>query len=140
MACRQCCSGPVTPGDAPALIHPGKGTEHVSNVAVDDAADFCALALSDAEPGACFILARDDPPTMRAVAEAASCGRGLDGRVVAESAEQTRGSVGPMADPLLLDQSFDTSAARTFGWSPRRSDLLEELHSGSDATAVLNSL
>lgn len=128
--------GPVTPGEAPALIHPGDGSARVSNVAVDDAADFYALALSAAQPGARFVLAQDDPPTMRSVAEAASRGRGLDGRVAAETDEQTRARLGMIADPLLLDQTFDSSAARVLGWSPHCAGLLEELATGSYATSV----
>lgn len=131
--------GPVTSDDSPALIHPGDGGEHVSNVAVDDAADFYALALSSADSGSTFLLTQDNPPTMREVAEAASHARGLGGRVVAEGAEQSRGRLGYLADPLLLDQTFDTSAARALGWSPERIPLLDELRSGSYATAAADS-
>lgn len=131
--------GPVTSDDPPALIHPGDGGEHVSNVAVDDAADFYALALAEAESGSTFLLTQDEPPTMLEVAEAASEGRGLGGRAVAEGAEQSRTRLGYLADPLLLDQTFDTSAARALGWAPNRTSMLDELRSGSYAASSANS-
>ncbi|MCD2196993.1 NAD-dependent epimerase/dehydratase family protein [Actinomycetospora endophytica] len=121
--------GPVRDG---RLLHPGSGDQHVAAVAAEDVAALYVLALTSAPAGSTLLAAEDGSPTMREVAEAAARGRGLAG-VAAEPEDETRGRIGPMTDPLLLDQQVDASAARSLGWRPGGPGLLADLERGSYA-------
>lgn len=127
--------GPRTGGDEPALLFPGTGAQHVSNVYLDDVVDLYVRAISDAQPGSYLIAANDFSPTMREVAQAASRGQGLAGRVQPEPADATRGRLGPLADALALDQRVDPARAHALGWKPTGPSLLDELATGSYRTA-----
>ena len=109
-----------------ALSFPG-GAQHFNSVHVDDAARLYQLALESAPGGSYYLAATVDPPLISEVAAAASRLRGLDGRIVAEPESSTRDRLGPIADPLLLDQRVDISHAAELGWAPTGPSLLEEL-------------
>jgi nucleoside-diphosphate-sugar epimerase len=126
-------TGPRTEGDAPALLYPGTGSERMSNIHVDDLADLYVRALADAEPGSYLIAANDYSPTMREIAEAASTGLGLEGRVRQEAPEATQERLGLIAEVLLIDQRIAASRARELGWAPNGPALLDELATGSYA-------
>lgn len=115
--------GPVRDG---ALSFPG-GPQHFNSVHVDNVAELYRLALESAPAGSYYLGAATDPPLMADVAAAASLLRGLGGRVTAEPELATRERLGPIADPLLLDQRVDTSHATALGWVPTGPSLLEEL-------------
>lgn len=124
-------TGPRTSDEQPALLYPGSGSQHMSNVHRDDIAALYVLALTEAAPGSYLIAANTAAPTMLEVAEAASRGQGLEGRIAQEGWEDTVARLGPLADALALDQQVDSSAARALGWEPAGPALLEDLADGS---------
>ncbi len=131
--------GPRTQQDLPALLFPGDGDQHVSNVLRDDLARLYVLALTAAPAGSYYLAANGASPTMREVAVAASRGQGLDGRVAPEEPGATRDRFGPLADALLLDQQVDDALARGLGWQPTGPTLLDELATGSYASAPVGT-
>jgi nucleoside-diphosphate-sugar epimerase len=119
--------GPVT--GAGELLFPG-GDQRFANLHRADAARLFRLVLEGAEPGGYYLAANADAPTMREVAAAAS----PSGRARPEPVDDTRRRLGPLADPLLLDQRVDAARARALGWAPTGPTLLDELATGSHAT------
>ena len=73
------------------------------------------------------------------MASETSASSALDGRVAEEPEAATRERLGPMADPLLLDQQVDCSRARALGWRPSGPAMLDDLATGSYATAGARS-
>lgn len=124
---------PRTQDEPPALLFPGGGTQHVSNVQRDDLAEFYVLALTSAPAGSYDLAANGTSPTMAEVAAASSRGQGLHGRAAPEAPDATRDRLGPLADALLLDQQVDSAFARGLGWTPTGPSLLDELATGSYA-------
>ncbi len=128
-------AGPTTGGDSPALLYPG-ADQRFANVYTGDIAAMFRLALETAPPGSYYLAANADAPTMATVAARASRLRGLDGRAVPEPAEDTRSRLGPLTDPLLLDQQIDASHAHELGWHPTGPSLLDELAEASYAAGA----
>jgi nucleoside-diphosphate-sugar epimerase len=112
------------------LHYPGQ-TQWFSNVHVDDAAALFVRVLEHDEPGPYVMAANTDPVPMEALARALSEAQGLAGQIHGDSPEEARQRLGPLADPLLLDASFDSSAARALGWAPNGPALIDEIRSGS---------
>jgi nucleoside-diphosphate-sugar epimerase len=105
-------------------------------VAADDLGRLYALALASAEPGSYYLGVNGQNPTVREIGEAGSRGTGGDGRVVGSSGPDTEARLGPLAAALDLDQqATGAKARRELGWQPTGPSLLEELSSGSYATA-----
>ncbi len=127
--------GPRSHALPPELLFPGDGAQHVSNVFRDDLADLYVLALETAPAGSYYLAANSHAPTMREVAAAASTGQGLEGRIAPEATAATHDRLGPLADALLLDQQVDSAHARALGWDPTGPSLLDELATGSYASA-----
>jgi nucleoside-diphosphate-sugar epimerase len=122
--------------DDGALVLPGGGDQHWTTVAADDLGRLYALALASAEPGSYYLGVNGQNPTVREIGEAGSRGTGGDGRVVGSSGPDTEARLGPLAAALDLDQqATGAKARRELGWQPTGPSLLEELTSGSYATA-----
>ncbi|WP_426592543.1 NAD-dependent epimerase/dehydratase family protein [Cellulomonas sp. McL0617] len=104
----------------------GSGEQRWSVVHVEDLADAFVAALSSGPRGQRVVAASGQTPTVREIAQAVV---GPQGRVLAESDEDTRARLGAaFADALLLDQPAGGSLARTvWGWAPSRPALLDEL-------------
>jgi nucleoside-diphosphate-sugar epimerase len=124
-------------GVAPALRLIGDGSQRWATVHVDDLAALYVLAVERGDAGAVYIGASGNNPTVRELAEAAAGAAGLEGRVEAESVDESRSRLGEgLADALLLDQQARGSKARIdLGWEPNGATLLEEIASGSYAPA-----
>lgn len=125
-------NGPLTGGDEPALLYPGRD-QHFSNVYIEDIAALYVLALSEAAPGSYYLGANGESPSIRELAEAASKNRGLCGRVETEPTDAARERLGPVADAILLDQRVTSRHAWALGWTPNGPSLLEEMRTGSYA-------
>jgi nucleoside-diphosphate-sugar epimerase len=125
---------PVT-GSTPALHLIGDGSQHWATVHVDDLAALYVLAFEHAAAGSTIIAASGQNPTVRELGEAAAAAAGIEGGVVAESADASRERLGAgYADALLLDQQARGRSARiTLGWEPNRPSLVEEITRGSYA-------
>jgi len=107
-------AGPVTDGDEPALMFPGRA-QHFGNVFVEDVARLYRLAVLSAPPGSYFLAASASAPTIDQVASAASRLGDLDGRVTPEPETQTRARLGPLAEPPAAgpaDRCFTGQEAR----------------------------
>jgi nucleoside-diphosphate-sugar epimerase len=124
-------------GVAPALRLIGDGSQHWATVHVDDLAALYVLAVERGDAGAVYIGASGNNPTVRQLAEAAATADGLEGRVEAESVDESRSRLGEgLADALLLDQQARGSKARIdLGWEPNGVPLVDEVASGSYAPA-----
>ena len=121
-------TGPQADG---ALLFPGSGDQHWVTVHTDDLAQLYVLALTG-PAGAYWLGAGGESPTVRAIAEAASHGLGLDGQVAPEPAEGTQARLGPMTEALLLDQVASGAKARQeLGWEPSQRSILDDLTTGS---------
>ena len=122
--------GPPSDDRPAALLFPG-AEQHFANVFVDDVAAFYVLALERAPAGSYFLIANPDAPRISEIAQAASRGRGLDGRVTPEPETDTRARLGPLTDAILLDEEVDCTHAMQLGWTPTGPALLQELEHGS---------
>ena len=127
--------GPQTKGAESALLYPGLD-QHFSNVYIEDVAALYLLALTGAAPGAYYLGANGESPSMRELAAAASTALGLAGHVQAEAEDATRGRLGPLTDALLLDQQVNNQHVQSLGWTPTGPLLLDELRTGSYADLV----
>jgi nucleoside-diphosphate-sugar epimerase len=117
----------------------GNGENHWPVVHVQDIADLYVRALEKAEPGSLYHGAEKDSAKVREVAQAASEGAGIPGKVAAWPLEEARKTLGPFADALALDQQISSERARKIlGWNPRRAGILEDLRRGSYATHSAN--
>lgn len=121
---------PRTGGDDAALLFPGSGDQHWATVHTDDLGRLYVAVLG-AGPGQYVLGATGSNPTVRALAEAASHAAGLGGRVA--SNPHPAATLGPMAQPLALDQQASGAKARSLGWEPTGPTLLDELATGSYA-------
>jgi nucleoside-diphosphate-sugar epimerase len=124
---------PRTEDGALTLI--GDGTQHWTTVHARDLADLYVKALEGAAHGSRYIGASGANPTVRELGEAAARAKGGDGRVVAESVQESRARLGELlADALVLSQQATAAKARMdLGWEPNGPSLLSELQSGSYA-------
>lgn len=115
-------------------LYVGDGTNRVSAVHVDAAADAYVAALDRGEAGAVYHVASDDAPDMRTLAEAVAIGTGA--RAVSVTEAEAVEAVGPFAAMFLaLDNGLDSGRARCeLGWSPTgRPSLLWDAAHGSYA-------
>jgi nucleoside-diphosphate-sugar epimerase len=118
------------PRDEDGALHLiGDGSQHWTTVHVDDLADLYCAVLEEAQGGEHYIAASGDNPTVRDLAQAVV---GPEGRVVAESREETEARFGvPFTEALLLDQqALGGKAKSEFSWNPHRPFLTEELSAG----------
>jgi nucleoside-diphosphate-sugar epimerase len=108
----------------------GDGTQRWVTVHVDDVAALYALVLAGGDALGYVIAASGDNPTVRELAEAAAG----DAGVVPETDDESRARLGAAyADALLLDQASSGAKARSLGWKPTPTTLLQELKTGSYA-------
>jgi nucleoside-diphosphate-sugar epimerase len=115
----------------------GDGTNHWGNVHRDDLAALYVLALERAAAGALLYNAGDDTWfTVREMAQAASIGAGTDGAVSAWPLDEARREFGAFADGLALDIRINSARAREqLGWRTRTTTILDDLQTGSYASA-----
>ncbi len=125
-------AGPRTEGDDAALLFPGSGDQHWTTIHTDDLGRLY-LAVLAAGPQQYVLGVSGENPTVRALAEAASQAAGLAGRVAPEDPDDTAARLGPLAEPLALDQQATGDRARSLGWAPTGPTLLDELATGSYA-------
>ncbi len=110
----------------------GDGSQHWTTVDVDDLAALYVLALEKGRPGATYIGASGQNPTVRELGEAIAAGYDVAEGVRAESDDDTRARLGKaFADALLLDEQASGATARTeLGWAPVARPLVEQLAAG----------
>ncbi|WP_138735016.1 NAD-dependent epimerase/dehydratase family protein [Modestobacter excelsi] len=126
--------GPRT--DDGALVLPGSGEQHWTTVHADDLGRLYARALTRAAAGSYYLGASGQNPTVREIGEAAGRGAGLGTATVGSTAAETEARLGPLAGAFDLDQQATGAKARAeLGWQPTGVSLLEDLGSGSYATA-----
>lgn len=132
---RVIVDAPRGSGVAPALQLIGDGSQHWATVHVDDVAALYVLAVENGAAGEVYIAASGANPTVRELGELAARAAGLDGRVEAQSVEQTSARLGAgLAEALLLDQQARGTKARIdLGWEPNGPSLADEILSGSYA-------
>lgn len=116
--------------------YPGDGSDRLSAVHADDAADAYVLALEHGAGGRVWNVAAETV-TARALAEAVAEGAGG-----VSTAPATLGAFGAATHPflaLLLSASFELDAGATrreLGWTPRGPGLAEDVGRGSYARAA----
>lgn len=110
-----------------ALTVIGDGTQHWVTVHVDDIAELYVRVLESGTAQGYVLAADGANSTVRELGEALA-----GGPVVAEGVQASRERLGVLfADALLLDQQADGAKARTLGWRPTASSLVDEFTSGS---------
>ncbi len=107
----------------------GEGTNEWMGVHVDDLADLYVAAITGEHPGIYNATARDEF-TMRELAEAIA---ELTGTVaVSLTLDQALAGLGPAAALLTRSTPLDPNKVEhTFGWQPRRAELIEDVRAGS---------
>jgi nucleoside-diphosphate-sugar epimerase len=119
-----------------ALVLPGSGEQHWTTVHADDLGRLYARALTQAAPGSYYLGVSGHNPTVREIGEAASRGAGRGTATVPSTDEETEARLGPLAGAFDLDQQATGTKARAeLGWEPTGPSLVEDLSSGSYATA-----
>lgn len=114
--------GPRTESGALTLV--GDGTQRWTWVHVDDLARLYRIVVEHPEGQGRVLGVDGSSPTVREIAETVAGPAG----VVAETAEATRARLGvAFADALLLDQAASGAKARSLGWEPRHTSVLDEL-------------
>lgn len=118
-----------------AVPYVGSGAQRWPFVHVDDLAALYVRALEDAPAGTLLHAADGSALPMKQVAEAASHGAGLEGRITPWPLEEARAALGGFADALALDQQVSAARARELlGWQPQAFSVLDDLKSGSYAS------
>jgi nucleoside-diphosphate-sugar epimerase len=126
--------GPRT--DDGALVLPGSGEQHWTTVHADDLGRLYARALTQAAAGSYYLGVSGQNPTVREIGEAALRGTGEEPRTLPSTDAETEARLGALAGAFDLDQRATGDRARTeLGWKPVEVSLLEDLASGSYATA-----
>lgn len=121
---------PRTESGALRLI--GDGSQHWTFVHVDDLARLYVAVLEHDGPLGRVIGSDGSPTTVRALAESVANAAG----VAPEPAEATRERLGAaFADALLLDQDARGAKARSLGWEPEHTSVLDELRTAEAAAA-----
>jgi len=121
---------PRTGSGALRLI--GDGEQRWTWVHVDDLARLYELAVTHEAPIGRVIGSDGSPTTVRELAEAAAGGAGVG--VAPERADATRERLGAaFADALLLDQAALGAKARSIGWAPEHTSILEEVEREASA-------
>ncbi|MDB4951708.1 MAG: NAD-dependent epimerase/dehydratase [Gemmatimonadetes bacterium] len=114
----------------------GDGANRWSTVHVDDLADLYLLALGRAEGGSVWNAEGGETVSMAELAAAASRTAGAGGRVEGLEPDEAKAAFGWMTRMLALNLVVTSARARAeLGWSPSSPSLLEELASGSYASA-----
>lgn len=110
--------------DDGAWLAIGTGEQHWTTVHRDDLAELYVLAIENPIEGV-FVAASGHNPTVNEITAAASGGQ----PVVAEGLDASRARLSAaFADALFIDQQASGAKARsTFGWTPSRPTVLEEL-------------
>ncbi|MCY1693546.1 NAD-dependent epimerase/dehydratase family protein [Curtobacterium sp. SL109] len=124
---RLLLNGPVDDG---RLVYPGD-TQKFAAIHVDDAAALFVRVLEHDAPGSYVIASNDHATPMNSLARALSQIRGLQGNIRAEAPAAALNRLGMLAEPMLLDATFNTSAAHELGWSPEGPALIDDVLSGS---------
>lgn len=120
--------GPRATNGALTLI--GAGEQHWTWVHVDDLARLYLLAVEHPEPLGRLIGSDGNPTTVRAIAESVARPAG----VVGESVEAARARFGTaFADAILLDQRAYGERARSLGWVPEHTSVLDEVRAARAA-------
>ncbi|MCO5993179.1 NAD-dependent epimerase/dehydratase family protein [Actinoallomurus rhizosphaericola] len=113
----------------------GDGANEWSSVHVDDLARLYVAALERGDRQLVVNVATRSRTSMRQIAEAVAGTTGA--RALSISLEQARQALGPFAGVLTRSSPLDPSRAeRVFGWKPVEPGLLDELRTGSYATAT----
>ncbi|MCO5968683.1 NAD-dependent epimerase/dehydratase family protein [Actinoallomurus soli] len=113
----------------------GDGANDWSSVHVDDLARLYVAALERGERHLVVNAATRSRTSMRQIAEAVADTTGA--RAMSITLEQARQALGPFAGVLTRSSPLDPSRAeRVFGWKPVERGLLDELRTGSYATAT----
>jgi len=120
-------NGPV---DGGRLVYPG-GTQKFAAIHVDDAAALFVRVLEHDAPGSYVIASNDQATPMDSLARALSQVRGLQGNIHGEAPAAALNRLGMLAEPLLLDVTFNTSAAHELGWTPKSPSLTDDVLFGS---------
>ncbi|WP_353815859.1 NAD-dependent epimerase/dehydratase family protein [Agromyces sp. SYSU T00266] len=119
---RLITDAPRSAGGALRLI--GDGRQHWTWVHVDDLARLYLAVLEHDGPVRRVIGSDGAPTTVRSIAESVAGPAG----VVPESAEATRARLGTaLADSLMLDQAARGGLARSLGWEPEHTGVLDEV-------------
>lgn len=113
----------------------GNGENRWPLVQVNDLAELYLLALKKAESGEIYNASDNQSYTVKELAEAASEGAGLDGKVVSWPKDKAREQLGALADALCLSQNVSGAKAMEFlGWEPKAPyNAIEDLKLGSYA-------
>jgi len=123
---------PRTGSGALRLI--GDGEQRWTWVHVDDLARLYELAVTHQAPLGRVIGSDGSPTTVRALAEAVAGAGGVG--VAPERADATRERLGAaFADALLLDQAAIGAKARSMGWVPEHTSILDEVRVAADRAA-----
>ena len=119
-----------------AVRYVGDGQNRWPFVDVDDLAQLYVLALEKATAGSLYHAAHGPSYRVKETAEAASFGAGTKGKTQSWPLEEARKTLRGFADALVLDQQVSAEKAKKeLGWSPRASSPLDDLKTGSYATA-----
>lgn len=124
-----------------AARYVGSGENHWSTVHVDDLADLYRLALEGladgrVEPGTLFHVGAEPTVSMRALAEAIATGTGVGETGSWTVDEANASSAYPFAELFATDVRLDASRARRLlGWTPSRPSILDDIATGSYASA-----
>ncbi|WP_055588855.1 NAD-dependent epimerase/dehydratase family protein [Streptacidiphilus griseoplanus] len=119
-----------TAGAVPCI---GDGANHWALIHVDDLAELYTAAL-DAPAGSVYAAVSDQNPTLADITLALSRAAGCPGRIETLTLDEARTRMGPIAEAFALDQQLTGARARReLGWTPTRTDPLEELARPSSA-------
>jgi len=119
--------------DSGALRLIGDGAQRWTFVHVDDLARLYVAVLEHEGPLGRVIGSDGSPLTVRALAESVADAAG----VAPESADATRERLGAaFADALLLDQDARGAKARSLGWVPEHTSVLDAVRAAGDAAAA----
>jgi nucleoside-diphosphate-sugar epimerase len=128
-------NGPVEDG---RLVYPGAAQQFAA-VHVDDAAALFARVLEHDAPGSYVIASNNQATRMDSLARALSEVRGLHGDTRGEAPAVAFKRLGMLAEPFLLDATFNPSTAHALDWTPERPTLIDDVLSGSYARSAHGS-
>jgi nucleoside-diphosphate-sugar epimerase len=111
-----------------AAEHVGDGGNRWSLVHRDDLGRLY-VTIAEGREGGVFHGVDGTPVRVSEAARAASEAAGADGRTRAVPLEEAQGSMGPMADALVLDQALAGRRSGEIGWAPERASFVEAAES-----------
>lgn len=110
----------------------GKGSNHWSNIHIDDLADLFLRAVTDPPSGEIFFACGGMPQPVEKIARAVAKVCGVEGKIESVPLEDARAAMGPIADCLAMDcRAGSTKPARYFGWTVYKPSIFDEILSGS---------